>query len=208
MSELEFLKNRIANYFLNFYCLQKISQDEKIVKIRSSKVSSKHPKGKTFNGFASNHTSTQELIIHLREQQSEMNCSLLRCASEWTNPHKLDWLANTCTVYGKAYEKIQNTKFCQKSIFEIFAHLGNLNPTQNERFYDVLMQDRQSYLLDMFIEKSASISEDESFEFKEIPLLSRFSVGTLWSISLLFHQVTFHNFHTLSLSTYYSIISS
>ena len=87
------------------------------------------------------------------------------------------------------YDILRNTKFCHMPTFSVFESLVNTTfELKSKSFFETLLQEKQSLLLDSFLDSSSTIREGGEFELKS-PVLSRFAVATVWMISLLFSQV-------------------
>ncbi|KAI9562539.1 hypothetical protein GHT06_009992 [Daphnia sinensis] len=138
-------------------------------------------------------TVTPELFTKLQSELKEIDFFLEKVKFlKWVNRAKQDWKNKTCHTYGKSYGIIRNTKFCHAYIFRVFEFLGELSlELKFKSFFETLDEKRQCFLINNFLDTSTKICTGGNFEIR-CPLLSRFSVASLWIISLLFSQIEFH----------------
>ncbi len=184
--KLETIKKKIADHYLQKYGLQRISRKNRIVSLRKTKCAFLEFKlGHVKRSNSLDISARSENFHSLQSELKDFDCLLSKCELlEWVNPDKKDWRRNICCTHGKAYGVLRNTKFCHTRTFRIFESLKRQSIPS---YVDVLLQENQNIILKSFL--NASIGENENFEMKQIPVLSRFSVSTVWIISLLFDKV-------------------
>ena len=190
-NELETLKKKIACSYMKKYCLRRIPLPKQIVPTKISKwriLDFQLGRVKRSNLLISifNHNE----IFNLQTELKEISCLLENFKIlKWVNVEKKDWQRYILYVHGKTYDILRNTKFCHMPTFSVFESLVNTTfELKSKSFFETLLQEKQSLLLDSFLDSSSTIREGGEFELKS-PVLSRFAVATVWMISLLFSQV-------------------
>lgn len=188
---LETIKKKIADHYMQKYGLQRISRKNRIVSPRKTKCAFlEFELGHMKRSDSLNINAGSENFHSLQSELKDIDCLLSNCELfEWVNPNKKDWRQNICCTHGKAYEVLRNTRFCHARTFRIFEtlHEKSLKIKSIPSCVEALLQENQNLILESFL--NASIGENENFEMKQIPVLSRFSVSTVWIISLLFDKV-------------------
>lgn len=187
--KLEVFKNKVANFFLKTYCLKRISSKSRISKYQKMKIS--------FPDLGRNwliipHSYTHEQISNVKTQLIKFSNLLQQSKTlEWINEEKNSWCNNLQCVYGKPYERVRSTKFCPVMLFRLFEQQLTIekNTHPGHPFVEMLMLEKQNFLLNNFLNTFSNGAEGENFEFRNIPVLSRFSVSTIWVLSLMFSKV-------------------
>ncbi|XP_045031722.1 cap-specific mRNA (nucleoside-2'-O-)-methyltransferase 2 isoform X3 [Daphnia magna] len=137
-------------------------------------------------------TVTPELFTKLQFELKEIDLFLEKVKFlKWVNRAKEDWKDKIYHTYGKSYGIIRNTKFCHAYIFRVFEFLRELSlDLKSKSFFEALDETGQVFLINNFLDVSPIIGTGGNFETR-CPVLSRFSVASVWIISLFFSQVEF-----------------
>ncbi|XP_059352783.1 cap-specific mRNA (nucleoside-2'-O-)-methyltransferase 2-like isoform X2 [Daphnia carinata] len=189
-------RKNVAQRYMQKYGLRSIAVTKQILgpeNLRESSLWNFQPYYEK-NLDSSPPTVTPELCTKLQSELKEIDFFLEKVKSlKWVNRAKQDWKNKTCYTYGKSYDIIRHTKFCHAYIFRVFKFLGELSLNlKSKSFFETLKETEQSFLINSFLDVSPMICTGGNFELRR-PVLSRFSVASLWIISLLFSQVEFHS---------------
>lgn len=146
-------------------------------------------------------TVTPELFTKLQFELKEIDLFLEKVKFlKWVNRAKEDWKDKIYHTYGKSYGIIRNTKFCHAYIFRVFEFLRELSlDLKSKSFFEALDETGQVFLINNFLDVSPIIGTGGNFETR-CPVLSRFSVASVWIISLFFSQVVLDNAYAINVT--------
>lgn len=198
--ELDILKHKIADRYVEKYCLKRIPRTFRIISnqkpkpvLLQSEVIGVGKGQLRLTNYSPDFVASREQILNVQAELEETHSQIGDFPKlEWMNEDKQNWERNISYVYGKPYVKVRNTKFCHPRTFHYFESLSRareLIAEKNQSVFYVLLAESQNSLLKRFLENAPTIVENENFVFERIPMLSRFSVATVWAVSLLFSKV-------------------
>ena len=192
-TDLETIKKRISDHYMQKYGLKRIPRNNRIVRAQRKCAFLEFELGHIKRSDSFQIPTGREHLHSLQSELKEIDSHLKNLERiEWVNPEKKNWRQQLCYIHGKDYNRLQNTRFCHTRTFRIFQSLHEVSMKRQcipSRVDDMLLQEKQNLLLEIFLEATSTIGEKGYFELKEIPILSRFSVSTVWIISLLFDKV-------------------
>ena len=187
------LKHRIALNYLKMCRLKKITRSQQLIAVDQPLVA----QWKLGSGFQSNRSSlprlstcTQSDWMKLKAELSDINARVNDTGSrEWVPPE--NWKDSVNLVPGKRYYQIQNSKFCYSRILNIFLFVMENNTMNDaEEVTEILQFHKQRAVLDSFLLTISSLEEGQDFVIRNnTPILSRFSVSSVWLIAHLFSKV-------------------
>ena len=103
---------------------------------------------------------------------------------EWTD--RSHWTDRISLTEGRPYDRILSSKFCHIRILHVCSSLAmKSDDPRKSRIDAFFLGDHQKALLESFSKNDPG----PDFQFKDEPLLSRFAVGSLWALSLLYQTV-------------------
>lgn len=193
--DLDTIKRKTADRYVEKYCLKRIPRKFRIVgnKTLKSAFLETEIKHLRFTSYSADFSVSRQQVLDLQSEFEQIGSEIGELPLlEWTNRDKQDWRHSIFYVNGKPYDIVCNTKFCHSRTFRYFLSLGQtrkLVASKSKPVFDTLYIEKQNDLLNRFLVKVSSISENENFVVESTPLLSRFSVATAWAISLLFSKV-------------------
>lgn len=187
------LKHSIANRYFKRYRLKKITRWQQLIVAHKPLVAH----WKMESGFQNNRSTLPRLLtnthLHWVKLEKELNETYYRVndisRKEWVPPE--NWKDSINLVVGKPFDQIENSKFCYSRILNIFSFvLKNRTGNNTENGAKILPFDKQRVLLDSFWSALNSLEEGQDFLLaRNIPILSRFSVSSVWLIAHLFSKV-------------------
>lgn len=184
------LKNRVADSFMGRYQLKRIDSKRQLVGARKLQV----PRWKVDMALA--HRSRllmqpgmQDRLLEWKNDLEEMGVytDQLPQRLEWRNQSPSCYTEYIDLIAGKPYETVRSSKFCNSLVLSIYKQVIEL--TGDARAIQQLAFARQADFLTTFLAALDSLPLASCYEYADGPLLSRFSVSSLWIIGQLFETV-------------------
>lgn len=186
---VELVKNEIANRFVLHYSLRRIPQKLKL-------MGAKKMKRRLFNTetrkdiFLQDVNATRDNICEIQSEIEEIDSFFSDVISiHWENPERNNWQSSIYYVYGKPYVTLCNTSFCHTRTFLIYESLSLHTDDKRNSLFTALLSENQIHFLNVFYATHLNMGKGDNFTLKDIPVLSRFSVASVWIVSLLFSKV-------------------